>query len=86
MHVIVKLKPAATRRERAARGGRTTIEVLKKSGLTLAPLHPTTRDASADSLFLLEIDDPVEAARVAEELLTDPAVEAAYLKPADEPP
>jgi len=85
MHVIVKLNPAATRRERGARGG-TTIGLLKKSGRTLAPLHPTTRDASADSLFLLEIDDPAEAARVAEELLTDPQVEAAYLKPADEPP
>lgn len=86
MHVIVKLHPAATRRERAARGGRTTIALLKKSGRTMAPLHATTRDASLDSFFLLEIDDPVEAARVAEELLKDPEVEAAYLKPADEPP
>ena len=85
MQVIVKLSPAATRRERTARRGRTTIGVLKKSGRTLAPMHPTTRDVSLDSFFLVEIDDPVEAARVAEALLKEPEVEAAYLKPADEP-
>jgi hypothetical protein len=85
MQVIVKLNPAATRRERAARGGRSTIGVLKKSGWTLVPVHPTTRDGSVDSFFLVEIDDPVEAARVAEALLKEPEVEAAYLKPADEP-
>jgi hypothetical protein len=86
MQVIVQLNAVAARRERAARGGRTAIGSLKKSGRTLAPLHPTTRDASAASFFLLEIDDPSEAARVAEELLADPDVEAAYVKPADEPP
>jgi hypothetical protein len=85
MQVIVKLKPAAARRERAAGGGLSTIGVLKKSGWTMAPIHPTTRDASLDSFFRIEIDDPVEAARVAEALLKEPEVEAAYLKPADEP-
>jgi hypothetical protein len=85
VQVVVKLTPAAAKRLRTSTGDRTTVRALKDLEHDLAPLHPNTRDASLESFFVADVEDPAEATRVVERLLKDPAVEAAYVKPADEP-
>lgn len=86
MQLIVKLTPAAARRMRNTRGGAATAAVFKSITRPMIPLHPTTRDASLESFFVIEVDDAAEGNRMAEKLLKDPAVEAAYVKPADAAP
>lgn len=85
VQVVVKLTPAAATRLRGSIGGSKASLAFKGLERGLIPLHPTTRDVSLQSFFVAEIDDPAEASRIVETLLKDPAVEAAYIKPADEP-
>lgn len=86
MQLIVKLTPAAAKRMRTTRGGAAAGGVWKSIRRPMIPLHPTTRDGSLESFFVIEVDDAAEGSHLAEKLLKDPAVEAAYVKPADAPP
>ena len=51
----------------------------------LHPVHPATRDACLATFFTIDVEDREHASRLVERLLKDPAVEAAYVKPGDEP-
>lgn len=84
MRITVQLTPAAATR---ARGPRTRSADTALSWLEypLQPVHPATRDATLATFFTVDVDDPEAASRLVERLLKDPSVEAAYIKPADEP-
>jgi hypothetical protein len=60
-------------------------ELARAAGTTLAPQHPGTRDPELASWYVAEVADPAGAERLAVALRGTPGVEAAYVKPGDEP-
>jgi hypothetical protein len=88
MHVIVVLSrevaPALHGLGASATGDRVRA-VVAQFGLRLEPLHPGTTDPSLQQHFTLEVVDQATAAQVVAMLRQTPSVEAAYVKPADEP-
>ena len=85
MRITVQLTADATRRvrgtSRAKRDG-----VLSWLRHTLDRVHPDTSDPALASFFAIEVRDHQEASKLVDRLLEDSAVEAAYIKPDDEPP
>ena len=84
MRIIVQLKPDATQHRRTAvrSGGSKALPWLDRS---LSPIHADTSDPSLASFFEVEATDRADADRLVKRLLNDPSVDAAYLKPDDEP-
>ena len=78
--VIVKLAATAVYLDRRA------FEACAHTiGVSVAPLHPETTDRELASYFIARVSaDAVE--RVVSELRKCPGVDAAYMKPAAEPP
>ena len=62
------------------------LSAVHEIGVALEPTHPDTRDPHLQTFFTIEVADPYEAKRVINRLQRCSAVEAAYLKPADELP
>lgn len=85
MRITLQLTPEATERARStrSRGGHASGSLL---GRALVPIHPTTTDASLSRFFSMDVDNQAEASKLVARLLKDPNVEAAYIKPDDEPP
>ena len=66
--------------------GRLDLLVLaSRLGVNLQPMHPGVADAELGSYYYANIADPDIAAGVVSELLRSAEVEAAYVKPPDEP-
>ncbi len=83
MQITVQLTPEAAARARGTGGrGAGALSWLDRP---LHPVHPATRDASLATFFTIDVEDREHASRIVERLLKDPAVEAAYVKPGDEP-
>ena len=59
---------------------------LEKLGLTLEPMHPGESDPALATYFTVEVPDAATADRAIGALRDHDAVEAAYVKPAEEPP
>lgn len=53
---------------------------------TVVPVDPHASDPHLSTFFTIHVPNPEDAARLAFELLGMPLVEAAYVKPSDEPP
>jgi hypothetical protein len=87
MRIVVQLKADAARHVRASgtRGG-SRHRPLAWLSHDLSPVHTRDSDTVLDTFFEIRIDDPAEGARLLDHLRRDPAVDAAYEKPADEPP
>jgi len=85
MRVTLQLTPAAAERVRAPRTRAAGDRVLPWLTQSLLPVHPTTRDATLVTFFTVEVNRPRDAAKLVARLLEDPSVEAAYIKPDDEP-
>ncbi len=85
MQITVQLTPAAARRARGTGGRGAAAAVLSWLERPLQPVHPTTQDATLTTFFSVIVDDREEASRLVARLLNDPSVEAAYVKPGDEP-
>ena len=85
MRITVQLTPAAARRARSPVGRSRSGRVIPWLEHPLRPVHPATDDPDLETYFMVEVANPAEAARLAARLLEDPSVEAAYIKPADEP-
>ena len=60
-------------------------EDLRERGVTLTPLHPRTDDTTLASWFTAEVDES-QVNEILNTLSSYAAVEAAYVKPAEEPP
>lgn len=54
-------------------------------GTDFVPQHPGSRDPELARWYVAELQDPAAAERLARALRDTPGVEAAYVKPADEP-
>jgi hypothetical protein len=57
----------------------------RAAGTKLAPQHPGTSDPELASWYVAELADPAAAERLAAALRDTRGVEAAYVKPGDEP-
>ena len=55
-------------------------------GVELQPMHPGVRDPQLARYFVLEVPDSATAEQAIARLRGTPSVEAAYVKPAAEPP
>ena len=94
MELSVTLTPAAAAALHAgrsdvgaARGGRTSDDPdLAFLANRLRPVHPGVTEPSLQVFFTLSTAGADDAQRLAEELRRNPHVEAAYVKPLDEPP
>jgi hypothetical protein len=86
MRITVQLTIEATKEMRSRGSGGAKRSVLPWLDAPLNPVHAKTADQALASFFEIEIDDPAEAKRLVRRLQTDPAVDAAYIKPDDELP
>jgi hypothetical protein len=89
VEIVVRLRPDVA----AAMQSGTTEPVeaelrntLESLGISLEAVHPGFDDALLAPYFHVEVDDPEAADRVITSLQQSGLVEAAYVKPADEPP
>ncbi len=62
------------------------MQLAGELGVMLTPMHPGAEDLYLIPFFTVEVADAAHAAQVIARLQTSEAVEAAYLKPADELP
>lgn len=89
MHVIVKLKSAAANDVLAQSGDSPTVHALRiltgEASLDFLPLAPEAED-ELRTYFALHAEDFGTGQDLAARLLVSPCVEAAYVKPEDEPP
>lgn len=88
MEVTVKIRPeyAASLQELAADPTITELlGIVEERGLSLEPEHPGETDPLLTPYFRVQVADEAAANEVSQALRTSEAVEAAYVKPADEP-
>jgi hypothetical protein len=89
VQITVKVPPEHARAlqmgEPATADGEELVHLLDDQDITLTPLHPQTDDATLASWFTVDVPDD-RADDVVNALRSSAAVEAAYVKPADEPP
>jgi hypothetical protein len=88
MYVTVHLSRSAKKKRAAKRdaGESRLSAALAELGVQLEPLHPGSSDPELASQFYVSVADEEDGERVATRLRSVPGVEAAYLKPPDEPP
>jgi hypothetical protein len=92
--LVVLVEPAVAQNLRGGRAdegsAEAIAEIVRAAGRTLTPLHPQAANASMpqDMLASFVITAPAspELDKLAERLRSVPGVEAAYVKPRDEPP
>ena len=85
MRITVQLTSSATKDARAAVDSTASRSVLPWLDYQLRPVHPDTDDPDLSSYFTVDVSERDEAEDLARELMEDPAVQAAYIKPDDEP-
>jgi hypothetical protein len=71
-------------REREAAG--PVQAIARRAGATLVPQHPGVDDPDLSRWYVARVSDEVAAERLVAALLASDEVEAAYLKPQEEPP
>ncbi|HMN96330.1 MAG TPA: hypothetical protein PKC43_08470 [Phycisphaerales bacterium] len=89
MELSVQLTPSAARSLHAGRGAPGTAARdpdLDFLAQRLRPVHPGATEPALQVFFTLSTGGAEEAQRLAEQLRRNPHVEAAYVKPSDEPP
>jgi hypothetical protein len=88
MKIVVQVNHEAAT-ELARHEGTSTGHVLpglESLGLSLEPMHPGESDPVLSTYFTVEVPDAAAAERAIGALGQNEAVDAAYLKPAEEPP
>lgn len=89
MRLIVYVRPDIARllRENGQHPGVDQLRgVADDVGSSLEPVHRDSSNQSLANAFFLEVADAGRAIQAAHRLRDLPFVEAAYVKPADEPP
>ncbi|HEY2715004.1 MAG TPA: hypothetical protein VGI73_02160 [Solirubrobacterales bacterium] len=86
--VVVQLNHEAATElvRREATGSGRTLPGLEQLGRSLEPMHPGESDPALASYFTVEVPDAAAADRAIAVLREHEAVEAAYVKPSEEPP
>jgi hypothetical protein len=89
LEIVVQLNRSAAAELSDEQGAsprqRQLVPELEDLALSLDPMHPGAGDPALSSYFTVEVPD-AEAERAVETLQRSDAVEAAYMKPAAEPP
>ena len=83
--LTVQLSPAAAQALRDGRPGDDLRSLLRARSLQLLPLHPGSTDPALRQFYSVVIPEPDDA-HILDSLRACAGVEAAYLKPRDEPP
>jgi hypothetical protein len=90
LKIIVQVSPGVARalhhRSPSTAESEDVKGIVAKYGLVLEAMHRHTDDPNLQSFFTVEIGDRAAAELVMNQLLRLEAVEAAYVKPPDEPP
>ncbi len=86
--VLVRPNATSTSHQHQPTEGATEelVRITEELGVRLEPMHPAVRDPRLALYFTVEVPDRSTAERVIQQLQRSSAVEAAYLKPADELP
>ncbi len=86
--VVVQLNHEAATElaRRTATDSERTLPGLEHLGHSLEPMHPGESDPALASYFTVEVPDAAAAGRAIAALREHDAVEAAYVKPSEEPP
>jgi hypothetical protein len=84
MQIVVRVTGQEEHRPPGSPGD-DVIAAAQRAGATLVPQHPGTDDPELARWYVAEVEDPAAAQRLADELLGTPGVDAAYVKPGDEP-
>jgi hypothetical protein len=86
--VQVSSELACALRLGASRGleSQELLQTLEAHGIALEPLHPDAEDPFLTPYYTVEVPDAAKAEEVIAALRRSVAVEAAYIKPMDEPP
>jgi hypothetical protein len=91
MQLIVQVRPqlatalaAKSGKTGAPANARTVLQLVRKAGASLRPQAPA--DGAASTFFTVEGADEQALNALAAQIRAIAGVEAAYLKPADEPP
>jgi hypothetical protein len=88
VQITVKVRPehaAAVRGEASTAEAELLERTLCDQGVNLTPMHPRVDDPNLASYFTAEVKDD-RVAEVLDALRSSAAIEAAYVKPADELP
>jgi hypothetical protein len=88
VEITVKVRDQSTSAARGEPGAADSgglEESLRESGVTLEPMHPGSDDPALASWFRAEVEDD-RVDDVLRTLRSSAAIEAAYVKPAAEPP
>jgi uncharacterized protein with GYD domain len=91
VYITIQLQKDAARALQGVRAAETEeVKQVKKAarelGVELKPMNPGVTDPDMASYFFVEVPDAATAERVISRLSSCSAIEAAYLKPADELP
>lgn len=89
-HVVVQVARNAMqllrRNELLSPETRELGELLQAFGVELRPTHVDTEDPDLSAWFEIDAPDFATAERIVSRLQSNSAVEAAYIKPVEEPP
>ena len=90
MDVTIRTRPEAARglhrRQPSTPASDELLQAAEELGVVLRPVHPGAEDPRLAPYFMVEVPDQATAERVTRRLQQCRAVEAAYVKPPDEPP
>lgn len=88
MEIVVQLnhEAAAEIARHEEKSPEQALPGLDELGVTLKPMHPGESDPALATYFTVDVSDAAAADRAIGALRDHDAVEAAYVKPAEEPP
>ena len=77
---------ALLHKEASTHDSRTLLSEADRLGIVFHALHPNVEDSELQSYFIAELSDSSIVSSVINDLMKNPVVEAAYIKPEDELP
>jgi hypothetical protein len=90
MYITIQLQREAAQalqgQQPETKAAEQVLKAANELGVELKPMHPGATDPDLASYFFVEVPDAATAEKAVSRLSSCSAIEAAYLKPADELP
>ena len=89
MRIAVQLTPTARKHSASSRAAPqydALANLARDLRVSLEPMHPDSADETLSTWYSVDVPDEATAHTIVSQLLRQPAVAAAYLKPPDELP